>query len=124
MKVLYLVLGFIAIGFFPALLLPGEYGPRAAIVLAAGGVIPIGMRSSSLLKGALVGLGLGLLAGYAIPIGIIQKGIGQNQAMPPDQMISMTILYTIATAVLCGGVSLFFAHLAQKRMQRIEDEWR
>ena len=124
MKVLYLVLGFIAAGFFPALLLPSEYGPRAAMILAAGLVIPVGMRSASLLKGTLVGMGLGLLAGYAIPMGIIQKGIGQNQAMPPDQMMSMTILYTLATAVLCGGVALFFAHLARKRMRRIEDEWR
>ena len=124
MKVLYLVLGFIAIGFFPALLLPNEYGPRVAMVLAAGGVIPIGMRSASLLKGGLTGLGLGLLAGHATFMGIMQKGYDHGYQLPPDPALRTAMISTVATAVLCGGMALFFAHLAQKRMQRIEDEWR
>ncbi len=124
MKVLYLVLGFVAIGFFPALFLPNQYGPRVAMVLAAGLVIPVGMRSASLLKGGLAGLGLGLLAGHATFMGIMQKGYDQGYQLPPDPALRMAIISTVSTAVLCGGVAMFFAHLAQKRMRRIEDEWR
>ena len=124
MKVLYLVLGFIAVGFFPAMLLPNQYGPPAAMVLAAGLAIPVGMRSVSLLKGALAGLGLGLLAGHATFMGVMQKGYDHGYQLPPDPALRTAIISTVATAVLCGGVALFFAHLAQKRMRRIEDEWR
>ena len=119
-KVLYAIVGFLAAGLFPTMILGDTYGPtygpRVSMVLAAAAIMPVGARSRSVLGGLLRGLGLGILAGYAI-------SMAMAKFITPQAILGQTALYTFSTAFLCGGISAVFAHLTRRRALRAEEEW-
>ena len=117
-KVIYAIIGFFALGYFPALLLRERFGPQASMVAAAAAIIPLGSRAKSLVRALAVGTGLGMLAGYAMCMALIER-----HAIPPDRLLRMTMVYTLATALLCAVIAAAFAHLAANRRRRMEDQW-
>jgi len=117
-RVLYLIVGFLAAGLLPTMVFGGDYGPRVSMVLAGAAIMPVGARSRSVPGGLLRGLGLGILAGCAISMALVN----QQLVRPPD-ILGHTALYGFSTAFLCGAVSALFAHLTRRRALRAEEEW-
>jgi len=121
-KVLYAIVGFLAAGLFPTVILGDTYGPtygpRVSMVLAAAAIMPIGARSGSVLSGLLRGLGLGILAGYAISMALVNQQFIRSQ-----DILGHTAWYTFSTAFLCGAISALFAHLTRRRALRAEEDW-
>ena len=118
LMVLYSVMGFFALGYFPTVVLREKFGPQLSMIVVACAIIPFGVRSRSVLVGLARGAGLGLLGGAAIPVALIQRF-----AIPPDQIERTTALYTFATSMLCAVIGGLFAHMARKRRERIDAEW-
>lgn len=114
-KVIYSVVGFFALGYFPTLILRI---PQPAIVAAAAAIIPFGSKARGELRGFGRGLGLGLLSGLAIPIALIHR-----RALPPEQIDRITAIYALSTTLLCAAVATLFAHLGRRRARRMEQEW-
>jgi len=119
LTIIYAVVGFFAVGYFPTLALRHRFGPQFSMVAAAVGMIFVGSATRSVPRAVIRGLGLGLLAGMAISIALIHA-----QAIPPDQILRTTGIYTFATAFLCTAVAALFAHAAVRRAERIESHWK
>lgn len=118
LTVIYSVMGFFSLGYFPTVLLREFFGPQAAMVLAAVAIIPFGMRVGGILKGFACGLGLGVLSGGAISIGLIHR-----QAIPPERIGQAAVVYALSTALFCGVIAALFAYLGRNRRRRINAEW-
>ena len=123
MRVLYAVVGFLAIGLVPTLILGEVFGPRVSMVLAGGAAIPLGARSKSIRGGLARGLGLGILAGYTVAMVWINQQLNQ-QLVAPAGIVRTTAVYTLSTAFLCAAVSALFAYLACRRRQHAEEQWK
>lgn len=119
LTVLYSFMGFFALGYFPTIFLREHFGPQLSMVVVAAAIIPFGAKAGSVLIGLGRGAALGLVGGAAIPIALLQRF-----AIPPNQIERTTALYTLTTAMLCVAVAGLFAHMAKRRRERIEAEWR
>ncbi len=119
LTVLYCFMGFLALGYFPTIFLRENFGPQLSMIVVAVAIIPFGAKAGSVLSGLGRGAALGLVGGAALPIALLQRF-----AIPPDQIERTTALYTLATAMLCTAVAGLFAHMAKRRRERIDAEWR
>jgi len=93
--------------------------PVASMAAAACLVIPLGSRAGSLARALLRGAALGALAGAGI-CGAL--AFGRNVA--PQQLTRLAAVYVGATAGMCAAVAALFFHLAGRRKQLIDDDWR
>ena len=117
MKVVYAVSGYFALGYLPTVLWGDFRIPMVAAVLAT---IPFGVKSSSVRRGLLLGLCLGALAGVAMVFGLAEYQMKRGTVVTAE----IAAICVASTMVMCGLVGVVFAHLAIKRTQRIEDEWK
>ncbi len=113
----YWVLGMLAIGYVPTLY-QGDF--RVSMVAAAAAAAVCGMRAMSLLGGLMRGAGLGFIGGLAIVVGLAHFQAARKSVVTAQD----ALLSVVSCVVLCSAVAVLFAHLARKRRQRIEDEWR
>jgi hypothetical protein len=109
---------FFFIGYMPTTLF-GSSMP--AMVLAAVGTIPLGAKSPSPLKGALRGLGVGLLAGLGIG-GVLAGKF--TTYVPMETRLQPVGLYAVATAAMCMVIGLVFAVSARHRAKLLDQTWK
>jgi len=119
MAVIWSVAAFSAIGSVPMVMLrnPG-LAIRISMVAAACAVIPYGIRSRSLLQGALRGAGLGFVAGSSLV-----SALDGLRLVPAQAFGRLGATYLTGTVVMCAAVALLFAHLAQRRRRMMEQPW-
>ena len=119
LKVLYAVLGFFVVGYFPTLFLLERGGRQISMVGLALLVIPYGIGARSVVRGCLLGAVLGFWGGLATSYALIYQDAvhGPNA----NRLVGVAILGTMC---LCAAVAGLFAHLAGKRADRIERDWR
>jgi hypothetical protein len=119
MAVIWSVAAFSAIGSLPMMVLrnPG-LAVRVSMVAAACAIIPYGIRSRSLLQGALRGAGLGFIAGSSL-VSVLDG----MRLIPPQVFPRMGATYLTGTIAMCVAVSMLFAHLAQRRRRMMEQPW-
>ena len=115
--IFYSILGFLAIGYLPTLIL-GDF--RISLVVAAAATIPFGMRAEKLIKGLGRGAGLGLLAGVAIVLGLAHYQVSR------DSIVTAQIagLCVGSTTALCAATAGLFTHFARKRRQQMDADWK
>ena len=116
LRVLYAIVAFIALGYFPTRWL-GDF--RVSMVAAALAVIPFGAKSPRVARGLLRGALLGLLAGVAIVIGLARYQMQRDSVVTDD----VAALCVAGTVVACGLIAALFAHLAKKRQEIADREW-
>ena len=116
MKVAYCLVGFFALGYFPTLYL-GDF--RISMVSAVLAVIPFGIKTTALRKGAVRGASLGIVAGAGMIVGLVHFQVQQNSIVPGN----LALLYLTATAMMCAAVCTLFAYLSRKRQDRLDRQW-
>lgn len=117
LRVLYWIMAFFALGYFPTLLL-GDF--RVSLIVAGVAAIPVGSLAQSRMQGWVRGALLGLVAGTAIVFGLAQFQV-QRESIVTAQLATICV---VSTVLLCAAVSALFAHLAVKRKRNVEDRWR
>jgi hypothetical protein len=114
---------FFVLGYLPVVLLKDF---RFSMIAAAAAIIPLGSTAKSPWRGLARGVGLGVVAGYAMASAMvnIQAKAAQPQSQPFYVLTSRGLTFYIsATAFICGVVGLLFAIMAQRRRRLIEQQW-
>jgi len=96
---------------------PPRRNPMLSMVLVALAIVPFGATAAGVRGGIFRGLGLGLIAGVAISVALVQHVRDRQYIaqVPP--------IYIAATAGMCTVIAALFAHMAAKRRRLIEQEW-
>jgi hypothetical protein len=103
-KVMWSCAGLFAIGYFPTAFLQD---PRVSMVMAAGVVIPFGVKATTIPKGTIRGALLGLIAGLGIMAAL---SMGYSKELPAPSAANYMALGSGAYASTVPGVS-FVTHL-------------
>lgn len=115
MKVVYTIFAAFVLGYFPAYWLLRSGGPQISMVALALLVVPFAATARSVLNGLLLGLAIGFWGGLSTAYAIIHQGAVSNR------LIAASML---GTTLLCAAVGIVFAHMAKKRAERAESQWR
>jgi len=89
------------------------------MVLMALAIIPYGSTAGRVRQGLLRGLALGAVGGVAIFAALVYQHPISRGAMAQALWV-----YVVATAALCAAVAAGFAHLAVRRRQWMDDQWK
>ena len=86
-----------------------------SIALMAAGIAPIGSRSKSVKAALIRGLLLGIVGGISMSSAIAYKSVEASSA---------NYRYAFAVPLFCAAVAALFAHLAAKRREHADEQWR
>ena len=106
---------FLLLGFAPTLVLGN---PVVGMALAVGAIMPFGSRAAGIGLALIRGLVLGAFAGLGI-VGGLSFAYAQRQLSN-----ERALLFIAATMVMCTGAAVLFQHLAERRREHAEQEWR
>jgi len=114
--VLWTLVIFTAVGYFAAYL---TRTPVVSMAFAAVAVAPLAGRSTSYLRGALLGAGLAALSTLAACSALIQLNPGAREYVTRNGW-----KYVLPTAAVAAVVGVIFAHLARRRRELIDRQWK
>lgn len=122
--VVWSLMGFFLAGYLPSLAAQAKHiSPQLAVTislaLAAMGVIPYAAKIGHPLKSALVAGMLGALTGLALTSSFLSA-----DPTMANQARSLQWKYAGGIAFFCALIGATFGHLARRRRQRAQDEWR